>query len=85
MNKFFSKKDIIPLLLVYIELYALYISYSFITDSNLFQAICDFWQDIRGSLFMWLVSYLSMWGLTFYLMLLVIERRALDGQSYYSI
>lgn len=77
MNKFFSKKDIIPLLLVYIELYALYISYSFITDSNLFQAICDFWQDIRGSLFMWLVSYLSMWGLTFYLMLLVIETKSI--------
>lgn len=75
MSRYFTKKDIIPLLLIYIELYALSVSNSFITKSNIFQILYEFWQSIRESILMWFVSYLCIWWCVFYFIILVTETK----------
>lgn len=71
MKKYFTKKDIVSLLFVYVELYALCVSHSFITDSMAFKILLSFWQTIRGSVFMWLISCLAICVFVFYAIVFV--------------
>lgn len=45
--KSFSKKDIIPLSLAYVELYAMLVGDAFISDSRIMNCISIFWSDSR--------------------------------------
>lgn len=48
-EKYFTKKDIIPLGLAYVELYAMLVGDAFISDSQIMNRISNFWSDISRS------------------------------------
>lgn len=76
--KSFSKKDIIPLSLAYVELYAMLVGDAFISDSRIMNCISIFWSDISKSYALWLLSYLLLWGFAFYLLMRDSNRRKIS-------
>lgn len=69
LYRYFTKKDIIPLGLAYVELYAMLVGDEFVSESKLMNSICCLWANISSSFMLWLLSYLLLWGFAYYLLM----------------